>query len=71
MKIRNEGSNQIVFNGGVALCNRTIEVDDKIGKALVQSYSFIREIEDSKPVEVPVEAPKAKKGKNLHSKGAN
>lgn len=54
MKIRNTGTNPVIFNGGVAVCNRTVEVDEKIGRALIQSYDFIIEvIEEAKKVQNP------------------
>lgn len=51
MKIRNTGTNPVIFNGGIALCNRTIEVDEKVGHALL-SYPFIKEVEEVKIEEV-------------------
>lgn len=66
MKIRNEGTNPIIFNGGVAPCKRTIEVDDKIGEALVKAYSFIINI--SAEAKTGAEAPSSKGSDNELSK---
>lgn len=52
MKIRNTGTNPIIFNGGVAIPNRTVTVDDVIGKSLAQAYNFIEVIEETQKAEV-------------------
>lgn len=65
MKIRNTGTNPITFNGGVAIPNRTVLVDDAIGEALIKNYSFIIKIEEA---EKEVKAPESKNSDNLREK---